>query len=209
MSRASADLADALGKRLRTIDLTRSQIEQLSRAGALSRHAATRMYEGLYLSAHVAFEGFIEELFIGLMVTGGRGLKSARSDVAPRVDVKSHLIARELVVGPGRKYVDWLPYEKTVDLANLFFRGGRPFDDLDAVHKQALKKSHVIRNAIAHRSRHSLDQFERLLIGNTPLPSHERSPAGYLRGLYRTAPVQSRFESMVTQLLSAARVLAR
>ena len=123
--------------------------------------------------------------------------------------VRTYKIARELITGAGRRYVDWLPYERTVDLAKLFFRGGRPFDDLSQTQKQLLSRGHTIRNAIAHRSRYSLGQFERPIIGSTPLPPKERRPAGYLRVLLRTAPAQTRFSNLLAQLLLVARDLAR
>jgi len=183
-------------------------IDSLVIGGLLSQDAADRMYEALFLSAHVAIEGFIEELFLGLLIKN-RGVQSSRVDVKPRVDVRSHRVARELITGAGRKYVDWLPYDRTVDLAKLFFRGGRPFDDLSQAQKTLLSRGHTIRNAIAHRSRYSLSQFERYMIGSTPLPPKERHPAGYLRGLFRTSPAQTRFSNLLAQLLLVARDLAR
>ena len=41
------------------------------------------MYEALFLSAHVSAEGFLEELFLGLLVSG-HGIKSGRTDIIPR-----------------------------------------------------------------------------------------------------------------------------
>jgi hypothetical protein len=104
--------------------------------------------------------------------------------------------------------VDWLPYDKTQDLAKIYFRGGRPFSELSAPQKEHLLKCHTIRNAIAHRSRYSLERFERHVIGNTPLPPQQRTPAGYLKGIFRLYPSQTRYENMVAQLLSIARQLA-
>jgi hypothetical protein len=204
----SSFIADKLARQFRTLERTRSNIDSLVTGGLLSQEAADRMYEALFLSAHVAIEGFIEELFLGLLVMN-RGVQSSRVDIKPRVEVRSHRIARELITGAGRKYVDWLPYDRTVDLAKLFFRGGRPFDDLSQVQKTLLSRGHTIRNAIAHRSRYSLSQFERSMIGSNPLPPKERYPAGYLRGLFRTSPAQTRFSNLLAQLLLVARDLAR
>jgi hypothetical protein len=207
-SQPSAFLADKLARQFRLLERTRANIDTLVAGGLLTDDAADRMYEALFLSAHVAIEGFIEELFLGLLVSN-RGVRSSRGDIKPRIEVRSHRIARELITGAGRKYVDWLPYDRTVDLAKLFFRGGRPFDDLTQTQKQLLSRGHIIRNAIAHRSRYSLGQFERHVIFSTPLPPKERQPAGYLRGLFRASPAQTRFSNLLAQLLLVARDLAR
>jgi hypothetical protein len=190
------------------LESARRKVDSLTRQGSLSQQAALRMYEGLYLSAHVAFESFLEELFLGLLVTG-KGVESSRGDVIPRIEIRSHKVAMDLIIGPGKKYVDWIPFDRTVELAKLFFRGGRPFSSLSSVHKQTLSRSHFIRNAIAHRSRHSLRQFEHHVIGNTPLPPGERTPAGYLSGIFRVAPAQTRFSNLLAQMLLCARDLAR
>jgi hypothetical protein len=166
------------------------------------------MYEALFLSAHVAAESFLEELFCGLVVTG-RGVESERNDVAPRLEIRSHSVARQLITGPGKNYVDWVPFNKTIGLAKLFFRGGRPFSDLSQANKDVLHKSHIIRNVIAHKSRYSVRQFETHIIGSASIPPRERNAAGYLRGLFRTAPSQTRFSNLLSQLLLCARELAK
>jgi hypothetical protein len=190
------------------LERTRANVESLVKGDLLSHDAADRMYEALFISAHVSVETFLEDLFVGLLVQG-YGVISSRVDVVARVHVRSYRIARELINGAGRSYVDWLPYERTIDLAKLFFRGGRPFDDLSQPQKDVLLRGRTIRNAIAHRSRFSIRQFERRVIGSTPLPPNERSPAGYLRGLFRTSPDQTRFSNLLAQLLLVARDLAR
>ncbi len=110
----SSFLADRLARQFRLLERTRANIDTLVTADFLTSDAADRMYEALFLSAHVAIEGFIEELFLGLLVMG-RGFQSSRSDIKPRVEVRSHKIARELITGAGRRYVDWLPYELKSD----------------------------------------------------------------------------------------------
>jgi hypothetical protein len=203
-----SSLADTLAHRFRSLEATRVRIEGLARRGSLSQRAVLQMYEGLFLSAHVAAESFLEELFLGLLVTG-RGITSARNDVLPRLEIRSHAVARELITGPSKNYVDWVPFDRTITLAKLFFRGGRPFSDLNQQHKDTLFKSHIIRNVIAHRSRHSVKQFDRHIIGSASLPPSERNPAGYLRGFFRVTPAQTRFSNLLAQLLLCARDLAK
>jgi hypothetical protein len=201
----SSTLADKLARRFQTLEQTRSRIESLVRRGLFSRQAEARMYEALFLSGNVALEGFLEDLFLGLLVSR-HGLESGRTDIFPRVEIRSYGIARELIIGPGRRYIDWLPYDRTVALAKLFFRGARPFDDLTDGQRRVLSRCHTIRNVIAHRSRYSLDQFERYVIGSTPLPTSERSPAGYLRGFFRTSPAQTRFSNLLAEALLIAEI---
>ena len=175
----------------------------------MSRGAAEQMYEGLFLSVFTAFESLLEELFVGLLVAGGR---KERGAVAPRVTVRSYSVARELVIGPGRRYVDWLPYDNTEQRATLFFRGGRPFanlrkDTADPIARgvrDVLDRGVLIRNAIAHKSQYSLARFERDVLRNTPLSPRERTAAGFLRGALAATPPETRFQSYVSGVLRAA-----
>ena len=68
--RPSSYLADRLGGQFRLLERTRANIDTLVTTDLLSSDAADRMYEALFLSAHVTIEGFIEELFLGLLVVG-------------------------------------------------------------------------------------------------------------------------------------------
>lgn len=195
-------------RRYRSLEATSKKIEGLVRGGSLSQRDALSMYEGLFLNGYVATEKFIEELFLGLLIKD-RGCESERDDVLPRLEVRSHGMARELIIGPEKNYVDWVPYPRTVERSKIFFRGGRPFSDLAQPHKDALHRSHIIRNCIAHRSQHSIEQFEKHVIGNATLPPNERTPAGYLRGIFRVAPTQTRFSNLLGQLSIFSRNLAR
>jgi hypothetical protein len=164
------------------------------------------MYEALFLSAVTSFESFLEDLFMGLLISGG-GLQS--TGVQPRMTIQSSIVAREVVIGPGRSYADWLPYSKTRERAQVFFRGGRPFSRLVNSHLQVLERTSAIRNAIAHKSQHSVDQFHRKVLAGMPIPQREKSPAGFLRGLLVGTPPITRFENYMGDLLAAARVLAK
>ena len=208
MSRPSSELAEVLGRRLRQLDVTRRRVEELLYRDLLSRRATEHMYEGLFLNAYRSFEGFIEDLFVGLLVEGA-GHSSSRADIHPRLKVLSHRVAREVIVGPRGRYVDWLPYERTLELAHLYFRGGRPFTDSPQQLHQQLNRSVALRNAIAHRSRQSQDRFHRMVLPGIRLPPRQRTAAGYLRDIYARNPPQTRYEIMVAQLLSAARILAK
>jgi len=182
-------------------------VEALSPRQLISKTGAERVYEALYISACTALEVFLEELFIGQLVENA-GLKSSQIDVAPRLRIGSHRVARELVTGVNRKYVDWLPYDHTAGRAELFFRGGRPFSQLSEGDRSQLKTCSIVRNAIAHKSRFSQQLFEKKVIGSTPLPPRERKPSGYLRGFGSAAPPRTRFEILLGTMLKVATVLA-
>jgi hypothetical protein len=170
------------------------------------------MYEGLFVSVFTAFESFVEELFVGLLVAGGR---KETGVVVPRVTVRSYSVARQLVFGLGRRYADWLPYDQTEQRAVLFFRGGRPFANLrkDAADpsvgsvRDVLDRGVVIRNAIAHKSEHSLARFERDVLRGTPLGPRERTAAGFLRGVLAATPPETRFQSYASAVLRAAQLI--
>ena len=207
MSNPSSSLADKLERKFHAMENTRSRLEVLAARNLIPQRTATQMYEGLFLNAHVVFEGFLEELFVGLLVNG-QGVQSTRSDIVPRIVVRSHSIVRELLFTSRRQYVDWLPYDRTLELAGKYFRGGRPFSDISEPERLYLLKCHTIRNVIAHESRDSVIKFKKRVLGSTPLPPHEKKPAGYLRGLYRVSPAQTRCENLMVQLRLIARNLA-
>lgn len=168
----------------------------------LVQRAADQMYESLFLNTFTSFEVFVEELFLSYLLPASRSRKAI-----PRMTVRSPAVARELVFGPGRKYADWFPFDRTVERAGLFFRSGRPFSDVPSSDRDLLHKAQLIRNVIAHRSRHSESQFEKQVIGNAPLPARERTPAGYLRGLVSGSPAVSRFENYTANFLAVANQL--
>lgn len=203
MSAASGrSLLASFASRVRALDTTRQRVDNLVTAGHLSKKAAEQMYESLFLSCFTAFEVLIEDVFLSHLVSP-RGAKAI-----PRVHIRSLPVARELVIGPGKKYVDWLPFEKTIERAELFFRGGRPFSDAPASHRALVDKAQLIRNLIAHRSRHSQQQFERQVVAGAPLLTREKLPAAYLRGLASGSPPLSRYENYVTSLLVIAKHIA-
>ncbi len=209
MPNNSSKLAEALEKRYLSLEFTRKKIDNLASKGNISRRDAERMYEGLFINAHIAFESFLENLFIGLLIHEG-GVESGRPDINPRIEIHSHKVAREVLMGPRSQFINWFPYQKTIELAGIYFRGGRPFSQLGESQKQNLLNCHIIRNAISHRSRYSIRKFEENILRNSsPLPTQERSPAGYLMGLFRTSPFQTRYENIVIQLLLIAKDLAR
>lgn len=208
MKKASHKLADDLGKRYKLLERSRIKIESLYKSGHVSKTMVLQVYEGLFLNARVGFEGFLETLFFGLLVRD-YGVKSSRPEIKPRIEVRTHKIAKE-VIQDKRQYVDWFPYqENTLRLAEIYFVEGRPFSELSNNQKQTLSKCHATRNVVAHRSAYSLRKFENVVLGSLLLISSERTPAGYLRSLFRASPNQTRLENFMAELLIMARQLAR
>ena len=197
-----------LGRTLRTslmgLERHRRAVENAVIAGQLTESTARIIYEGLFLHAVTSFESFIENLFVGLLVTGG-GVAPWRTDITPRIVVRSHAIARELTWGFGhQRYATWLPYDGTVKRAKVLFRGGRPFSSLDEADERWIRRSVTIRNAIAHKSRESLRKFDCNVIGVRSIRPSERKPGAFLRGVYRTQPTETRYEVYVAELQAVA-----
>jgi hypothetical protein len=200
--RPATHLSDAYTARLRSFGRARAKLERLLLSGHVTRHDVSLFYEGIFLRTVTTFEGLLEELFIGLLaeaiIPGTR--------VHPRVTFRSHAVARDVLLG-GRAYVDWLPYHYTHKRADAFFRGGFPFCNLDNNDKKFLERVITIRNAVAHQSRSARQRFENEVIGVAPLLPIERTPAGYLRSVFRVAPPQTQYEDIASTCTMLARKL--
>ncbi len=192
---------------LNNLEKTRRKMESLLLKKIVVRRDIEQVYEGLYMSSITSLENWIEDLFIGLLV--GR-LKHCSSSVTPRVSFKSDRVAREVIFS-DRNYLDWLPYKYTEKRANAFFRNGMPFTCLNKPENKAdLKKLEIlfhIRNVIAHKSAYSKKKFENEVIGSSPVTQQERTPAGYLRGIFRITPTQTRYENLINEMASIAKKL--
>ena len=188
---------------LRYLDLTRKKMEQLLAEGTIVRRDIDQVYMGLYLDCMTSFESLIENLFMGLL--------SGRFDVAtgsavPLVRFRNKPAIRPLLYA-GRPYADWLPYDRTEQLADRFFSNGGPFKLLNDNDKSLMRQCSYIRNAIAHKSPFSDNIFKSRVIGNQNLMAREKTPPGYLRSVYRHAPVQTRYEYFALSLAAIARKL--
>ena len=202
MPKTASALSDTYAARLRTFESARRKLEKLLTAGRVSRHDVTLFYEGIFLRTVTSFEGLLEDLFVGLLAGG----ISPGPNVHPRVSFRSHAVARDVMLG-GRAYVDWLPYQYTDKRAEAFFRGGYPFCSLDNNDRKVLERIILIRNAVAHQSRAAKHKFEDAVIGTAPLLPVERTPAGYLRSVFRSAPAQTRYEEIASTCAMLARKL--
>lgn len=203
MSKSSI-LSDDFNRKIISIERTRSKMEKLFSQRHLNRKEIEQIYSILFLNVFTFFENFLEELFIGLLC----GKVRSSSKVYPKIFVKSSVAARE-VVFQDRNYFNWLPYKNTKNMAECYFRKGYPFLRLTKNDIQILEEMHVVRNAIAHKSRSASKKLETEIFSNISLLQREKTPGGYLRSIFRTAPQQSRFENYVITLSSYAIKLAR
>jgi len=182
------------------LEKTRNKVEKLFQNGDIVRRDIDQVYEGLFLGCITSLEAFIEDCFIGMLVGA---IKHKKKYVKPKILFKSYKIARKIVFA-GKPYVDWLPYQNTTDRARLFYNKGLPFTMIEEIDKQILSEICYIRNAIAHKSPYSLSKFKDSVIQNRHLIHRDKYPAGYLRGIYRTAPSQTRYENYINSISSIA-----
>jgi hypothetical protein len=193
-----AENAERFKKRVRRFELTAERLERTFDSGSLTRRDLEALYEGLFLGAVVELETFLELLFTSIML--GR-ISYGGGRVVPRVEVRSSAVLAD-ILHEGKRYIDWFPYSETETRAKSYLRGGRPFTLLTLSQKDSLQRWLWIRNAIAHSGKHAQDVFERNVIGPTPLPPRERTPAGFLRSEIRKGV--SRFEHNLDEMKSVA-----
>src|SRR4030067_1133454 len=203
--KALSTLSNNFNSYIKSLERTRRKIESLFSQGDLSRREIEQIYGSLFLHVVIDFESFIENMFLGLLTNR---FKIKKSKIVPRVRFQSDIIARDVVLG-GKRYVNWLPYEETENRAKIFFRNGLPFKSLDNNEIENLKNIHCIRNALAHRSRYSMQKFEKQVVGSMPLTKREKSPGGFLKSHFRISPTQTRYENLVSEMSTIVAKLCR
>ena len=204
MAKPAISLAHKFIGHLKYLEKTRAKMEKLLTTNAIVRRDIEQVYAGLYLEAITSLERLIENLFIGLLV--GR-IAPGSSEIITRVSFKSDRVAHNVVFG-GRNYVDWFPYHHTGQRARAFFRNGLPFTSLERTDRK-IERLLYIRNTIAHKNSHSERIFEQKVIGTLPLMPREKTPSGFLRSIFRTAPVKTQYENLVEEMASVALKLCR
>lgn len=204
MPKSASDFVNDLRGHLKNIEKTRCKAERLYQEGNLVRRDLELVYAGLYLDAITSFENFIEDLFVRLLV--GTAIHSSRL-VVPKITFKSPVTCRNIVYGGG-SYVDWFPYNQTQRRARVFFRQGLPFTALNNIDKKSIERMLCIRNAIAHKSRHARNRFDREVTNGLLLLPHEKTPAGYLRSKYAISPPQTQYELIRNNIVAIAHELS-
>lgn len=151
-----------------------------SRAAKQAREFAV---QGLYLTAVRSFEGFLEDQIFALACNKvewkSRTLNSGRIRWSNRLREDRLEMVKELV-HRGKNYVDYLPYERTLEISNLLFTGGRPFSSLDQADRKTLARCLSVRNYIAHRSEFARKKFIKLYQEIKPTRVQHPRPIHYL-----------------------------
>lgn len=176
MPSSTSALATAYSARLLALEGTRSKVETLFSRAELSVDDLEQVYAGLFITAFTEFESLLEGLFFGLV--NGTHTSSVAS-TARRVEIVPGTLTREIVF-EGRKYLDWLPLEKTHQRAKRFLNHGEPFTRLQKGDEKLIENYHFLRNAVAHKSDAARFNFE-ASIASLPLLATEKTPTGYLR----------------------------
>lgn len=202
MPRDATTLASGYASRLVRLEYTRKKAEELFRARKMAARDIHHIYEAVFLAAVTSFEGFLEDLFIGLLV----GRLVGPTAVSRRILCKSDAVARDILL-QGDDYLKWLPYHHTRERAEAFFRAGCPFASLSSAQELLLNQITYTRNALAHQSRYALALFNRKVLSSIPLLPKEKSPSGFLRSIVASAPTQTRYEQLAGELTSIARKL--
>ena len=113
-----------------------------------------------FIEIGLAWEEFIEEAFLNLMVKAKAYTRGCRS----LVDVSSKKKAFEMLKGDGtRAYIEWANVDANIERANRIFLNGKPFNEPLSAGAIHFRRMTVIRNRIAHRSVNAQEKFEGII----------------------------------------------
>lgn len=193
LARPASQIADRVAQRARGTDAFVNKLERLYARRSLTRMDLERAYTGGFLSFVGAYEKAWEDRFVGLLM----GRLTVSPPARKLVDIHSEVVARSVLLG-NRDYLDWLPIDRTVRRAEIYFSSGHPFSLISEADRGLIRRHVYVRHALARDSRYSTRQFQRKVIGQRVLPPHERRPAGYLRGAH--AAGQTRMNLALAEL---------
>ncbi len=197
MPKHSLTLHTEFSIKVQALNATRQNFELAFAVHLISDADIIQGYAGLYLDLFTEFEGLIENLFIGILsglVTPNNAIIRRKLTIRPVGEIESVLF------GERRTYLDWLPYaENTIKRANIYFDGGNPFTMLNEIEKGKITMYHKIRNAIAHKSKKTRNEFQNIINGLTLLPI-ESTPQGYLRNIPNASTRLTQFEIISNEL---------
>jgi hypothetical protein len=197
MPKSSKTLHKELLKKLKALDNTRKNFERAFSTTTIKIDDISQAYAGLYLDLFTEFENLIEKLFMGLL---NGDIKPNNSLITKKVTIKPATEIEAVLLGEKKNYLDWLPYpDNTIDRAKIYFTDGRPFTFLSEIQKNKISNYHKIRNAIAHKSKKAMKEFNSITSFLTLLP-HEKSPQGYLRNIPNRSTGKTQLEIIGTEL---------
>jgi hypothetical protein len=113
-----------------------------------------------FLQGFLAWEEFLDESFT-LYLLGEKAPRGRRPlrEYSPR----RRKDAIRLITGADRKYADWTRTDNLRKRSKTFFRRHDPFDTPLRANNTYLQDMAIIRNAIAHRSQYSREEFQKLV----------------------------------------------
>lgn len=111
------------------------------------------------LKMHLAWEGFVESVFVRYMC--GCTSPSGFAPVLLQRRAQSTAAAMATLLG-NKRYLQWTPSE-TVARTQTFFQNGEPFNTAINSAIYELESICTIRNRFAHRSEHAAIQFRNLI----------------------------------------------
>ena len=177
---------------LERLNYTRERMENLYRDSRVNETDMDSVYEALFLRAVTGFESFLEDLFLAILE---ERIVYPKNRVRLKMTVGSRKALLEILL-QGSKYMNWLPFNNTVERATIYLRDGKPFSELNDGDRSMIKTITLIRHAIAHKSSHAMDQFNKIIV-SMALLQRERKPAGFLRS---KSGARTRFEIYLGEL---------
>jgi hypothetical protein len=205
MPKSAEILFLALQKRFIKLDRTSAKVALLHSRKSINGFDVEQIYSGVYLDAFVSFERFIEDLFLGY-VSGE--LTSPSSLVKLSIGITPAAKAEQVILA-GKNYIDWIPYDThTKKRAAVYFKDGIPFSTLNRAEMDLIILLHQTRNALAHRSAHSMEIFSRLVVGDLAITPSDRRPARFLLTIFRAHPKQTRLQNYLFEMLAIAKKLS-
>jgi hypothetical protein len=186
---SAAEIAKSFDRQATKAEKLTAEGLRLYRSGKLSQASLDALFHASFLSLHSHFEIFLEDLFYSTMTGASR-----IAECAPHAVFESREKV-QLLFFANVNYVSWMPFDQHAKkISRRAYISGSPFDRLSrqSVESNLLKEFTNIRNAIAHKSKHSLREVEPLIRQMRP---GRRNVAEYLQntsqsttqfGLYTT-----------------------
>ena len=127
--------------------------------GTFTPHHEALVAELAFLRAFLAWEAFVEEVFILYLL----GAAPPKGRSPRRYAQPPNRRLAELMVAEGREYADWTGTDTVVKRADRFFREGEPFRSALRNRQSLLQDLRTLRNAIAHSSKSSQEKYQKLV----------------------------------------------
>ncbi|HEY5233230.1 MAG TPA: hypothetical protein VIK35_06840 [Verrucomicrobiae bacterium] len=187
---------------IKSLEATRSKVEGLLLRNEVTIEDVEQVYAGLFLNAFTEFEALIEDVFLSILEgTHASTIPSTKR----RIEIIPNSLTRE-VLFEGRKYLDWLPLDKTTERAARFLNKGEPFSKLEEKEKFLINRLHNIRNAVVHKSDSAKKKFE-VCIQHFSLLQKEKTPTGFLRSKPQGPSGLNQYQISVVELEAIVRKL--